>query len=117
MLSSDANEVFPSLAADVAVVLLERNEEDIDIEGREVNHIDVKSCYVLRERSALRWREGIRMGIDSPERHDCDVDYLLVVRMSCCRCLGRLNRAVTVRMLLMNTEGVCCPFILVLMAR
>lgn len=79
MLSSDAHEVFPSLAADVAVVLLERNEEDIDIEGWEVNHIDVMSCYVLRERSALRWREGVRVGIDSPKRHDCDVGCLLVV--------------------------------------
>ena len=71
MVDSNADKVLPGLAPDVVVVLLERNEEDVHVEGWEVDSIHIEIGYVLRERGALRRREGIGMGINSPKRHGC----------------------------------------------
>ena len=76
MFSSDADEVFPGFSTDVVVVLLERNEEHVDVKGWEIDLVDVEVCYILCERGALCRGEGVRMSIDSPERHGCYVGCL-----------------------------------------
>lgn len=76
MLGGDADEVLPGLAADEHVILFERDEEDVDVERGQVDLVDVKGCDVLSERCTLRGCEGVRVSVDSPERHGCCVDWL-----------------------------------------
>jgi len=78
MIGSDADEVLPGITADEKVVLLKRDEDDVDVEGGEVDLVDVEGCDILGECGALRGGEGVGVGEDSPERHDCCEGCLLL---------------------------------------
>jgi hypothetical protein len=71
MLGRDADEVLPRLASDEVVVLFEGDEKDVNVEGGEVDLVDVEGRDVLGERGALRRGEGVWVCVDSPERHGC----------------------------------------------
>ena len=117
MISSDANEVLPGLAADEEVVLLERDEEYVHVEGWEVDLVDVERCYVLREGGALCRGKGIGMSENSPERHGCYVACLPVAE----RRLLLFSRSTVMcyggRDVLDAQVERHCPFILVFSAR
>lgn len=74
MVRRDADEVLPGLTTDEHVILLQRDKEDVDVEGGQVNVIDIQGCDVLSERRALRWVKSVGVGVDFPERHSCCVD-------------------------------------------
>jgi hypothetical protein len=74
MVSRDADKVLPGLAADEHAVLLEGDKEDIDVEGGQVDLVDIKGCDVLGDRRALRGRESVWVCVDLPEGHGCCVN-------------------------------------------
>jgi hypothetical protein len=80
MLGRDAHKVLSRLAADEVVVLLEGDEEDVNIEGGEVDLVDVEGGDILGERGALLGGEGVGVGVDSPERHGCCGDGFRIAR-------------------------------------
>ena len=81
VVSSDADEVLPWLAANEEVVLLERDEEDVDVEGWQLRLVHVEVCDVLCERGALYRTEGVGMGEDFPQRHGSDPRYLSLLEI------------------------------------
>ena len=80
VVDGDADEVLSRLAADEEIVLLERDEEDVNVEGWQRILDRVKVCDVLCERGALRRTESVGIGEDSPERHGCDPRYLSLLK-------------------------------------
>ena len=70
LLDGDADEVGLGDAADVVVVLLERDEEHVDVEGRQVGALDVELCDGVCEALLLLIAEGAGVAEDAPERHD-----------------------------------------------
>lgn len=82
LFNRDLHKVLACLATDPDLIFLERDEQDVDVEGWKADRrVDVQLCYSCGETCFLLLREGGRVSVDAPKRHvDGWRDVRLVLR-------------------------------------